>query len=130
MNHSHIVRTAVVFGLLAVLAAAVRVEAQNLSGDLTSIDGPNLNTTLCTPIVVGEFNNRIHVRCSVPVSGIVYFAVATSDANRAARHLALWSTALVTGRDLRIYYDPANTSGVSIGCGASDCRLADWSELL
>lgn len=112
-----------------VVAGSTWVAAEPSAGQFSDFDAVNANT-ICTPVVVGEFNNRIHVRCSVAVAGIVYFAVATSDANRAARNLALWSTALVTGRDLRIYYDPANTSGTSIGCAAVDCRLADWSELL
>lgn len=89
-----------------------------------------LATMICTPIASAAFDTRVHVRCSVGVAGIIYFALATSDANRAARALALFSTAQAAGRDLRIYYDPANTSGVAIGCAASDCRLADGVELL
>lgn len=87
-------------------------------------------TSICTPVAVGNFINRIHVRCSVAVSGILYFAVATSNANNAARSLALLSVALASGHDVRIYYDPADLSGAAIGCQTNDCRLADYVEML
>lgn len=86
-------------------------------------------TTLCTPIGVAHFDARVHVRCSVPVSGIVYFAAPTSNNNRAARLLALLGTALAAGRDVTIYYDPADTSGTTIGCAANDCRLIQAVEI-
>lgn len=77
----------------------------------------------CTPIRVAVFNNRVHVRCSTPVNGIVYFAASTQNQNRVSRQLALMSMALASGRPLAIEYDPADTSGTAIGCLASDCRL-------
>lgn len=86
-------------------------------------------TTLCTPIAVAHFDARVHVRCSVPVSGIVYFAVPTSNNNRAARVLALLGTALAAGRDITIFYDPADTSGTAVGCAATDCRLIQAVEI-
>jgi hypothetical protein len=85
---------------------------------------------VCTPVGVANFNARIHVRCSVAVSGISYFVVPTSNANRAARVLTLFTVALASGRDLRITYDPTDLSGVPIGCQSNDCRLADIVELL
>lgn len=87
-------------------------------------------TTICTPVAVGNFGNRVHVRCSTAVSGILYFAQSTGDANNVARTLALLSTAMASGRDLRIYYDAADTSGTAIGCQAGDCRLIQTAELL
>ena len=90
----------------------------------------DLATTICTPSTVAEFPSRVHIRCTTAVSGILYFAVSTSNVNRAAHALALFSTALASGHDLRIYYDPANTSGTAIGCLAADCRLADGVEML
>lgn len=87
-------------------------------------------TTVCTPVNVGVFDTRIHVRCSTAVSGILYFAAPTSNNNRAARLLAILSTAVAASHNLTIYYDPADTSGSSIGCQTSDCRLIQSVELL
>jgi hypothetical protein len=87
-------------------------------------------TTVCTPVNVGVFDARIHVRCSVAVSGIIYFAAPTSNNNRAARLLAILSMAIAASHNLTIYYDPADTSGSAVGCQTSDCRLIQSVELL
>lgn len=97
--------------------ATPSVQAQEHRGTLP------LAVTDCAPIDVAEYPNRIHVRCSVPVNGIEYFVATVGNANRAARQLALLSTALVAGMTLVITYDPADTSGGAIGCLPSDCRL-------
>lgn len=80
-------------------------------------------TTNCTPIRVAAFKNRVHVQCSSAVGGISFFAAPTSDPQNAARILSLISTAQVAGRNLLIWYDPANTSGASFGCQTKDCRI-------
>ncbi len=105
--------------------AATSAYAQELSSPPAPTD-----TTVCTPVNVGVFDARVHVRCSVGVSGVFYFAASTSNNNRAARILAMLSTAVAASHDVRIYYDPADTSGTSIGCAASDCRLIQSVELL
>jgi hypothetical protein len=115
---------ALVAGLLAVPAAAISGPEKNEDAVYPKA------TTICTPVNVANFSTRVHVRCSVAVSGILYFAVSTSNANNAARTLALFATALASGHDLRIYYDAANTSGTAIGCQAGDCRIADAVEML
>lgn len=119
--HAAAIAAAVVFA-----AVPASIHAQLLP------EGPTqaLATTICTPSTVAEFPDRIHVRCSAPVSGIWYFAVATSNASRAAHALSLFSIALASGHDLRIYYNPASTSGPAVGCQLADCRLADGVELL
>ena len=113
-------------------AALLAVPARPAVAQDAPPPGPKavLASTICTPVAAAAFDVRVHVRCSVGVSGIYYFAVATADANRAARSLALFSTALASGHDLRIYYDPANLSGATIGCQSGDCRMADAVELL
>jgi arabinogalactan endo-1,4-beta-galactosidase len=84
----------------------------------------------CTPASIGTFASRVHVRCSASVGGgIVFFAVASSDTGFANRYMSLGSSALVAGRTLRIFYDPADTSGSTFGCGTSDCRKAQGIEL-
>jgi hypothetical protein len=69
------------------------------------------------------FKGRIHVHCTTSFNGISYFALSTSDPSFAARVLSTASTALVAGRQVGIWYDPADLSGASIGCLNSDCRL-------
>ncbi|MBI5030055.1 MAG: hypothetical protein HZB51_05975 [Chloroflexi bacterium] len=77
----------------------------------------------CTPVQIVTYSSRVHVQCQTAVGGISYFVVSTSDASKAARFLSVISTAQVAGRTLSILYDPADTSGTSIGCQSSDCRL-------
>lgn len=79
----------------------------------------------CVPVQVVVFTTapRMHVRCAAAVGGIVYFAQSTSNSALAARVLSLLTTAQVAGRTLVIRYDPADTSGASIGCLVGDCRL-------
>lgn len=88
------------------------------------------NSFLCTAtgasLVPGS---RIHIRCSNPQSGITFFAYGTADQNNATRFLALGSAAVISGRQIYIAYDPNDTSGTSIGCGISDCRLIQFVEL-
>ena len=110
-----------------VLGGVTSAEAQAQSIPASPLDPAA--TALRTPTAVAHFDARVHVRCSVPISGITYFAVSTSNNNRAARVLALLTTALAAGRDITIFYDPNDTSGTSIGCAASDCRLIQALEV-
>jgi hypothetical protein len=81
----------------------------------------------CTPTEVSVFENRIHVRCSEPAldgrNTIWFWAVSTVDAQHANRFLSTATTALVSGRKLILGFDPGDTSGVSFGCLAHDCRV-------
>lgn len=72
---------------------------------------------------VTVFNNRIHARCTTATSGGIYFfAVPTSDATKANRLLTIGTTTLVSGRKFVAIFEPSDTSGVSFGCQADDCR--------
>ena len=105
------------FALVAVLGIASEASAANVWSD-------------CTPAGVATFANRVHVRCSASVSGgIFYFAVATTDAAQAARFVSVATSALVAGRPLKVWYDPADLSGANFGCATSDCRRAQALEL-
>jgi hypothetical protein len=103
---------------------------------------------ICTPTGVATFANRIHVRCAQSFSGIVFFAIGSSEpagsdrgtraggtepieaaAPTAARYLSLATSALITGRNVRIFYDPADLTGAGIGCLTSDCRLLRGLEI-
>jgi hypothetical protein len=81
----------------------------------------------CNPIQVEVWitSPRVHVRCASSTGGIQYFAVSTRNPAVAARVLTVLTAAQVAGRTLNITYDPADTSGTNIGCGASDCRLIE-----
>jgi arabinogalactan endo-1,4-beta-galactosidase len=84
----------------------------------------------CTPGKVATFPSRVHVECTATVGGgILFFAVASSDTGYANRFMSLASSALVAGRTLRVFYDPADTSGTAFGCGAADCRRAQGIAL-
>src|SRR6266516_3471807 len=77
----------------------------------------------CTPIQVVTYQVRLHVRCAAAVGGISFFAAPTQDVAFAARVLSVITAAQVAGRTLTILFDPADQSGVGIGCQAGDCRL-------
>jgi hypothetical protein len=40
----------------------------------------------------------------------------------ASRFMSLLQTAVITGNPIWVQADPADMSGASFGCGASDCR--------
>src|SRR2546428_3065234 len=77
----------------------------------------------CTPVEIMTFQGRVHVRCSAAIGGVTFFAASTQDSAFAARVLSVITTAQVAGRTLTILFDPADISGVAIGCQANDCRL-------
>lgn len=127
--------------MLGILASASFVyaskEGRAVAGGVATISEPRVTTseadspvssavaettTVCTPIRVAVFKNRVHVQCSSAVGGISFFAAPTSDSANVARILSLLSTAQVAGRNVLIWYDPANTSGASFGCQTNDCR--------
>jgi hypothetical protein len=92
--------------------------------DSHTANAASLTWFKCTPANVAVFDERVHVKCTASApDGIRFFAKATADADAAARVLSLLSIAQVTGRTLDIRYDPADTSGATIGCQPNDCRL-------
>ena len=73
---------------------------------------------------VAAYAGRIHVQCSNPApGGIYYFALSTANSAHAARILSVLSMAHVTGKQLDILYDPGDTSGAALGCQEDNCRL-------
>jgi len=105
--------TALVLGLLA---GATRASAAETS-------------VICTPTGVATFASRIHVRCAQSFSGIVFFAYRSTDSAGAARYMSVATSALISGRQVRIFYDPADLTGASIGCQNNDCRLLRGLEI-
>lgn len=90
----------------------------------TDLAAPDASTWVtCTPVEVGVYSTRIHVRCNESYSGIRFFAYPVTNASAVSRYLSVLTTAQVAGRTLSVLYDPGDTSGTSIGCAASDCRL-------
>lgn len=84
---------------------------------------------VCTPAGVATFANRIHIRCAQSFSGIVFFAYASRDTAGAARTMSIATSALIAGRSVVIFYDPADQAGTRIGCLAGDCRLLRGLEI-
>jgi hypothetical protein len=84
----------------------------------------------CNPDFVGELINRVHVHCTSPAAGTIYwFATPTSDAKRAARVYSLMLTAIAAGKNVRIYYD-STADGTAFGCSYSDCRPINYIEIV
>lgn len=91
-------------------------------------DSPDV-TYICTPSYIGAFPTRVHVLCTLPATGgIYYFAAPTSDSKNAARILSIMLTAKSLGKNLQIYYNPSG-SGASYGCQTVDCRPIDAIEM-
>jgi hypothetical protein len=107
--------------LLASLACGLLLEAPDAQAAETSV--------LCTPSGVANFSNRMHVRCAQSFSGVFFFAYRASDTAGAARYTSIATSALIAGRTVRIFYDPADLTGSSIGCLNQDCRLLRGLEV-
>ena len=107
--------------LLAGLACGTLIGTHGASAAETAV--------ICTPTGVATFPNRIHIRCAQSFSGVVFFAYGSSDSAGAARYMSMATSALISGRNARIFYDPADQSGASIGCRTTDCRLLRGLEI-
>ncbi len=83
----------------------------------------------CQPAGVMEHPDRIHIRCAQATGGISYYAIATTNKERANRFQSLGTAALLGGKTLWVYFEQNDTSGTSIGCPASDCRIAQMMEI-
>ncbi len=89
---------------------------------------------LCNnPDQVAVFLNRVHVRCTSTnptIAGVSWFAVPTSpDSAAASRFMSIFQSAMITGRPLWLFLDPADTSGASFGCNSGDCRRLQGAEM-
>lgn len=107
--------------LLAGLVCGLLIETTGVSAVETSV--------ICTPKGVATFSSRIHIRCAQSFSGVVFFAYRSSDSAGAARYMSMATSALISGRNVRIFYDPADLSGAGIGCRTNDCRLLRGLEI-
>ena len=107
--------------LLAGLVCGLLIGATRASAAQTVV--------ICTPKGVATFSNRIHIRCAQSFSGVFFFAYGSKDSAGAARYMSMATSALISGRNVRIFYDPADQSGASIGCQTSDCRLLRGLEI-
>lgn len=105
------------------IVAAGRLSAQAV---LAAPQQSVLNVFICTPLDVGVWITRVHVRCTatVNVNGnlVAWWTYPTSDSAGASRFLSLFETAKATGATVTIYYDPNDLSGSNFGCLIGDCR--------
>jgi hypothetical protein len=114
--------------LAAALVAPRALAVPAADGDLSHLSTDDamlakaLTWVTCTPARIATFENRVHVLCTAPISGIWYFAAPASDPAYAARVLGIFTAAMALGQDLTVLYDPADTSGTAFGCNAADCR--------
>jgi hypothetical protein len=88
----------------------------------------------CTVDNVAAFTNRVHAHCTVPyvynTSNIYWFAFcSTVDSATASRMLSVFTTAKALNGHLGLYFNPADTSGTSCGCGSGDCRVITGAEV-
>ena len=128
MNKRFLWQGILVVGVLALLAGAIVLSGNVFArGVLASpAEDTAMATASCTPVAVGVFENRIHVRCSAAVvigtDTIYYWAYPTSDSAGASRFLSLFETARATNQTLTLFYTADDLSGQSFGCINSDCR--------
>ena len=125
----------IVFVLLGVLIATLgqtaitSVATARVAPDQTQAAGSTTQATAastwvsCVPVGIVTYTSRVHVECQTAISGVKFFAASTADGANVARVLSVITAAQVAGRTLSVLYDPADTSGTSIGCLAADCRL-------
>ncbi len=122
-------RTALVLVFLAVVALLL------ISSRITRAQtGPSaVANYACTPDYVAAFTNRVHAHCSVAYnSSISWFAACSTGSGSAfaSRALSIFTTAKVTGKSLRVYFDPNDSSGTACGCSFTDCRVITGAEVL
>jgi hypothetical protein len=122
-----VIAYAVLVGVLGALALPRLLPGGSVQAAHPAVPPALSKGILCTPVQVAVWvsSPRVHVRCASSTGGIRYFAVSTKDPSVAARVLTVLTAAQVAGRTLTITYNPADTSGTSIGCKASDCRLIE-----
>jgi hypothetical protein len=93
----------------------------------------NAATFVCTPTKVAVLNNRMHAECSAAgtdgASTIYYWSVPTSDTAFANRFLSVVSSAIISGRQVEMVFNPGDTSGSTFGCDGSNCRRLQYFVL-
>jgi hypothetical protein len=89
--------------------------------------------TCVNPDQVAVFLNRVHVHCgstNPTIAGVTWFAVPTApDSAAASRFMSLFQSAMITGRPLLLWLDPADLTGGTFGCGTGDCRRITGAEM-
>ncbi len=123
-----------IFAFLAVLVVVAVVVFLHPAQPAAAAPAPAPNAPLsewtCTPLNVAVFSTRVHIKCSTsPGSNVYYFAVSNSDSGLASRYLSIFTSALLTGKSVNIWYNPGD-NGNAWGCGYSDCRPIWGAALL
>jgi hypothetical protein len=123
MHRSFAIRSVLIVTALAVLMIALASSTPSKAATPSA----NLAAAFqnCTPIGIGVFENRVHVRCSAGIGGgpVIYFAVCSTGSNSAlaSRMLSTFTTAFATNNQLDLFYNTGDTTGTACGCGTSDC---------
>jgi hypothetical protein len=85
--------------------------------------------SMCVPVSVAVFNDRIHVEC-LNGAAFRFFAAPLGEPNT-TEFLAALTTAMssIPIMELRVGYYDDTTSGPPFGCGANDCRKISYVVL-
>jgi hypothetical protein len=83
---------------------------------------PNFQFVDCVPVQVAVFTDRAQVACATGVGAIVYFAVSTEQEELVTWYLTIIIDAMNSRKNLRVYVDFNDVSGVVFGCRVEDCR--------
>lgn len=77
----------------------------------------------CKPVESATFVERIHVRCDTPVdTKFFFFSASTQDSKFSARALSVIEAGQLSGKFIRVLFDPNDQSGNDFGCLVTDCR--------
>ncbi len=84
----------------------------------------------CQADEVMEFSDRIHVRCSNPLSisyrgtnsNVRYIAITKDDTAKANRFTSVAPTSVISGRTFRVEIEENSEAHNVAGCRPSDCR--------
>ena len=119
-------------GTVAVLVFVFVAALLLISTSTTRAQPKLLSNWTCTPDYVAAFSNRVHAHCNPANGAIQWFAVCSTGSGSAfaSRALSIFTTAKVTGKSLRVYYEPTDTSGTACGCSSADCRVISGAEVL
>ena len=123
-------RAPVIIPILMIAATLVFASRPLLAATRPAPMNGSTDIFVCSPATVAAFTNRVHVSCSPADGAISYFAYCSAtDSALSSRFLSVFTTAKATGKNLNIYFDPADTSGSSCGCLSGNCRVLTGAEV-
>ncbi|MGD8752394.1 MAG: hypothetical protein PVG14_13280 [Anaerolineales bacterium] len=117
-----------VLALVLISVRATGTQAAPAQVQVFAPEGPSAGPHTCNISGIAVYTTRIHVQCTTPAEGTIYYFAAPGDSANATttnRWLALMNTAYSLGKPIYVYYH-ANTDNNPPGCLVSDCRGIDF----